>query len=400
MGRPNLASIEMCTACMACIDACPKSALTSVLNDNGRYQIECDTDSCISCGLCERVCPVVTLQFGKRKKGTSYPFAAWAIDEGLRLKSASGGIFAALAYQVISNGGVAIGACMDGLEVKMKLIDKIEDISLLQGSKYQQANSCGIYSLVKTLLRRGEKVLFSGTPCQIAALYSFLGKTSTDNLVTLDFICSGLPSILPLQYELKKRGEGIRTLTFTDKANGWLKSKSLNLYDNNGRVINIGWNNGISNAFSSKLTHRGSCVDCCFCHPERISDLTVGDFWGDKEFVSEHEKGLSIVIVHSPKGKKELDLSSIELRSVTWKSFLMANPRMIYGKLLSAKYHPLRRHTAHYYEKKSLKDIERLFVFPWGKNMVSVILYRVFQLLFYTYPLNRRKKKIIKKNDK
>lgn len=398
--KPKLALAETCTACMACIDSCPKGALTCYLDKNGRYRIACDTSTCVSCNLCVKVCPVVLSQFGKRKQSISHPYAAWAIDDNMRLRSASGGIFAALAYSTLSEGGVAVGACMEGLDVKMRLIDKVQDIPLLQGSKYQQADSRGIYQLVRDYLRKGIKVLFSGAPCQICALYSFCKNTPTDNLITVDFICSGFPSLLPLRYELRKYSD-IETLTFTDKTNGWIKSKSLSLYSKGGKRINIGWNNnGISSAFTSKLTHRSSCVNCRFCHAERISDMTLGDYWGDKKFLSEHNKGLSIVIVHSSKGEEALRRASIETKATTWESFIKFNPRMVYGKLLSAKFHPLRLHTAWFYQHKSDIQILQMFQNPWGRNQFSIFLYRIFQLLFYTIPLKMKLELIIKKKAK
>ena len=193
---PRLASNTRCTGCMSCVDSCNFGALKAVRFRDGHLYPIWNPDTCIHCGKCEIVCPAVNDFVYGKTDGQSNPYAAWANEDELRLKSASGGVFAAVAVKILADGGCVVGALMEGFKVRHCIIDRIEDLHLLQNSKYLQGDLTGIYRAVLKRLRSGQKVFFSGTGCQVGALYSFLGKKNyKGHLVTEELISGGFPAI-------------------------------------------------------------------------------------------------------------------------------------------------------------------------------------------------------------
>lgn len=342
---PFLAKHKQCTGCMACIDSCPVSALSCTVFNDGHIYPQCDYSKCINCKKCTKVCPILNNYDYNSPVKQSRPYAAWSMDDEIREKSASGGIFASIASYIISIGGCVAGAVMQGIEVKHIIIDKIEDIYLLQGSKYQQGNLSGIYNQVVKRLKKEQIVLFSGTACQIVGLYSSLkcNKKLLSFLYTIDIVCGGFPSFLPMEKFLSKH-KGITTIkSFRDKDSGWKSQNyfySLKVVNNNGIEINYGNKNIVIGAFNSSLTNRSSCLNCCFAIPCRKSDLTVMDFWGDTNFKKEHFKGLSVAVTHTNKGSQLLNRAKIISRPIKWIDFLPFNQRMAYGKKCFLYLHP------------------------------------------------------------
>ena len=180
-----------CCGCEACVQCCPKQCLTMHEDCEGFLYPQVDESSCIDCGLCEKVCPVIH-QNASQEPLSSY--IAINPNEEIRLKSSSGGIFTLLAEKIIAEGGVVFGARFDeNWDVVHAWTDTIEGLAPLCGSKYVQSRIGNTYNEAKDFLKQGRKVLFSGTPCQIAGLKKFLRKEYA-NLLTVDFICHGVPS--------------------------------------------------------------------------------------------------------------------------------------------------------------------------------------------------------------
>lgn len=327
---PKLADIHTCTGCLACVDSCAKGALRSCFNNEGHLTYLVDTSSCVDCGLCERVCPVVSdFKYGENVLSTSSPFAAWSRDGALRAKSTSGGVFATLAKHVVSQGGVAVGASLFHNEVRHVVVDTLEDINKLQGSKYTQSNTEGIYKVTKEYLQNGRNVLFSGLGCQIAGLMSFLGnKEYKGELYTVDLICGGVPSRFLIDYYLKEYPDVSEIVAFRNKA-----KYEFSVKNQNGQVcvVPLSQRPFPLCGFYTELTNRYSCYDCRFNGTHRKSDITIGDCWGDTEFPEEHQKGISVAVAHSDKGKMLLAQANIETHEIKWENFLMHNPRMIDG---------------------------------------------------------------------
>ena len=181
----------LCCGCAACVQRCPKQCITLHEDHEGFLYPKVDTETCIDCGLCEKVCPI--LNEGNKREPLKV-YAAINKDEKIRLESSSGGIFTMLAEQTIGEGGVVFGARFDeNWQVRLDYTETIEGIAAFRGSKYVQARTENIYQQAEKFLKEGRKVLFTGTPCQIAGLKKFLRKEYA-NLLAVDFVCHGVPS--------------------------------------------------------------------------------------------------------------------------------------------------------------------------------------------------------------
>lgn len=321
----KLASSTECTGCMACIDSCSHQALRSIIDPNGYYQIDFDTNKCVECGLCTRTCPVLSPP--RKSIEGSRPYAAWSTHQILRKKSASGGAFSAIASAILQEGGVVYGAAIEGFEIRHKRIERVEDLPPLLGSKYQQSIMTEVYKSIRQDLKNGRKVLFCGMACQVAGLKNFLGKRNTDNLYTIDTICGGLSTMLPM-LQLKQSGEYAGIVSFRDKENGW-QSKgfryALKMQKTDGSIENLGLDNLVLNTFSSKLLKRSSCLDCQFTGNNRYSDCTIGDFWGDEKFKEQHTKGVSVLVLHHERLRSWLQKSQLHLSPIQYEDFLPHN---------------------------------------------------------------------------
>lgn len=337
-----LASQKECTGCMACIDACRHEVLSLEMDKNGYYCIAKNLNKCIECGLCTKVCPIVSCT--KQVLHNSLPFAFWNKNRSLRAISASGGAFSALAENVLKKGGVVYGAAISEFDIVHKRIDNLKDLSSLLGSKYQHSVTIGVYKQVRRDLLNGKLVLFSGMACQVAALITFLGKTKRDNLYTVDTICGGVSTILPMLH-LKRSGLYQGIVSFRDKSEGW-RSKgfryALKMLRTDGEIENLGTENLVLKTFSSKLLKRHSCLDCHFTGHRHHSDCTIGDFWGDTLFKKEHPEGLSLMIINNDRIREILD-ENCSMRKVSWENAVEYNPNIYWthypfiGKLLLRK---------------------------------------------------------------
>ena len=356
---PKLADIYTCTGCLACVDSCAKGALRSYYNDEGHLTFSFDTSSCIDCGLCEKVCPVISdFLYGENVLCKSTPFAAWSCDDLLRAKSSSGGVFATLAKHIISQSGVAIGASLYHNEVRHVVIDTVEDIYKLQGSKYTQSDTAGIYRAAKEYLQNGQNVLFSGLGCQIAGLLSYLGdKEYKGELYTVDLICGGVPTRFLIDRYLKENPNVSEIIAFRNKAKYEFSVKDKN---DQVRVVPLSQRPFPLCGFYTELTNRYSCYDCRFNGTHRKSDITIGDYWGDTEFPEEHQNGISVAVAHSDKGKMLLAQANIETHEIEWENFLMHNPRMMDGHK-SASQSNARKNLAKAFKEYSYEKLLQVY---------------------------------------
>ena len=192
---PNLPNTSDCCGCLACIDSCFCNALSINISADGFFYPFCDSTICKECGLCESVCPVLDILNFPRHDFKTQPFAAWSLNDETRLRSASGGGFAELAHQILREGGVVTGAMIKGTDVFHTIIELPEELQHLQGSKYLQSNTVEIYRKTLEYLQNDRTVLFSGTPCQVAALLRFVSNTRYSGMLyTCDLVCHGVPS--------------------------------------------------------------------------------------------------------------------------------------------------------------------------------------------------------------
>lgn len=303
-----------------------------------------DSDNCINCGLCEKVCPLRKPMMDDTKPES---FIIQHKDAEILRNSTSGGFFTAISKWAISNRGVVFGAAFDkNMVLKHSYAETMEDCKKFRGSKYVQSLIGDSYSLVKGFLTQGRIVVFSGTPCQVAGLYSFLRGQLFQNLVTVDIVCHGIPSPLLLRkffsYQSSKFGSDIVDYRSRDKHYGYLYSTSSIWFKNKGKL----YHKGIDSDFMLRLyfiniCSRPSCYNCHFKTINRISDFTIFDCWDAPSTSSAMStEGATNVFVHSDRGldifekmKNDFiwaksDISTIIKRDgVMIKHFVIPNPR-------------------------------------------------------------------------
>lgn len=296
-----------CTGCSSCFNACPKHCIEMVENDEGFLYPKVDKSKCVQCGICLKKCPILNKENNSINEEI---YVAYNNDDDERMNSSSGGCFVDFATEVLLEKGVVFGAGFDeNLRLKHKPIIEKKDLINLQGSKYIQSEIGKSFTKVKEFLEDNKIVLFSGTPCQIAGLKSFLGKTY-NNLYTISIVCHGVPSKnVFIKYLNQNYGnENVSKINFRDKTYGWA-NYSLNIeLKNKKHIINLAKNDSFMKIFLSNVCLRESCYNCKFKDPQDVSDILIGDFWGVNNIKPElnDDKGISIVIIHTQRGKQLL----------------------------------------------------------------------------------------------
>lgn len=295
---------QECCGCYACVTACPVHCITMKADEQGFLYPVADKDSCTDCGLCEKVCPIINQDVSRKPVKV---YAAKCGDEQVRMQSSSGGIFTLLAESVIKEGGVVFGAKFtEHWDVVHAWADSMDGISVFRGAKYVQSTIGNTYREVKDFLLQGRKVLFTGTPCQIAGLKKFLRK-DYENLVTIDVVCHGVPSPLVWQTYLstiyRKHPSPITGISFRDKTFGWKKYRFHIRHADSDDKPSAG--NIYMKGFLKGLYLRPSCHACPARSGKSGSDITLGDFWGVQKFYPQmdDDKGTSLVLVNSDKGR-------------------------------------------------------------------------------------------------
>ena len=338
---------ENCCGCHACAQICPKHCITMRADTEGFLYPQVDATACIHCGACEKVCPI--LQSSPEPKDKSpKAFAAINLDEKVRAQSSSGGVFSLLAEQTIFKGGVVFGAAMSENQHKVChiAVETLEGLAALRGSKYLQSEIGTTYSQAKEALQSGREVLFSGTPCQIEGLRSFLQK-DYPNLLCADVICHGVPSPRTWNVYLSEIeravGQKATWITFRKKSPGW-KHYSMHIQFPNGKVFSKdNRDSPYMRAFLQDVSIRPSCYACRFKKLNHVSDITLADYWGIQNQYPDmdDDKGTSLVLVHSEKGQQRMDAlrDSLRLQEVPVTQALKPNPAMTQ----SAKPHKRRQ---------------------------------------------------------
>ena len=318
---PTLASPETCTGCAACSNACTHSAITMTADAEGFLTPNVDYAKCIECQLCEKVCPVIS---PLQDKGFMNPRAYAVWSEPDRRVSSSGGAFSAFARSILLQSGVVFGAAFDkDLHCKHIEIEDIGGLAALRGSKYVQSEIGDTFVQVRKYLRADRKVLFCGTPCQVAGLKNFL-KKSYPNLLTLDLICHGVPSDAVFQGYLKKISSrfaaDVEGYEFRDR-DGWGKAPSVSVCGKFRRIYGV--DALYMEAFNASAIFRKCCYKCPYSSIPRVGDCTLGDFWGigryGKSFKHDTMKGVSLVLANTEQGEAailQLKDCYIELRTL------------------------------------------------------------------------------------
>lgn len=302
---------EMCCGCTACYSACPKNAITMSEDEEGFRYPKVNKNKCVECGLCVQKCPLHT---GNHAPETMHFYAVKHKREAVRAVSSSGGIFSALAEDIIGRNGIVYGAAYDADFNVCHIRTRGADWKKLRSSKYVQSNMGDIFSLVKKDLREGNEVLFTGTPCQVAGLKEYLAGVDTAGLLTVDLICHGAPSPRAWRDYLKtlkkKSKKEIGKINFRNKEGcGWHGS-TLRIESPTGEVIveQSKKEGFFFQLFFNNLIIRPSCFSCQYANLNRVGDITVGDYWGVQNAHPEldDDKGLSLVMANTPKGRDAL----------------------------------------------------------------------------------------------
>lgn len=330
-----------CCGCHACYNICPKNAIEMIEDEKGFKYPKIIKERCINCGLCTKVCPIINNQ---KVNHEPKAYACYHKNDEIRKKSSSGGIFSLLAEEILDREGIVIGATFDDkYNVVHSYITKKEDLDKLRGSKYVQSSIQDIYRKVKEFLGQDKYVLFTGTPCQVEGLHSYLMK-KYDKLYTQDIICHGVPSPLVwrkyLNYRKEIDKEEPKEISFRNKDEGWKKfNLKFNYKDKNYKKNQH--EDLFMQAFLKNTILRESCYNCSFKKKSRVSDLTLADFWGIDKVLPEYDdnKGTSLVIVQSEKGKELLEKikTKIQIKEVEINEAIKYNQSMITSVKIDTK---------------------------------------------------------------
>lgn len=325
---------SQCCGCSACAQRCPRQCISMQMDNEGFLYPQVDISKCVDCHLCEKVCPVIN-QYDTRTPLKVY--AAKNSDDEVRRLSSSGGIFTILAEQAISTGGVVFGACWDDeWNIKHDYAECKDDLAKFRSSKYLQSRIGDTYLKAEQFLKAGRKVMFTGTPCQIAGLKHFLRK-EYDNLLAVEVICHSVPSPGVWQQYLTGKLQtlgwnksDIRHISFRSKATGW-KGYSFMIENKDGNVFSeLGSKNAFMRGFLADLYTRPSCQVCPAKQLKSGSDITLGDFWGIDSLMPEidDDKGVSAIIINTEKGRKALH-SVDDLIPSSWSDICVNNPALV-----------------------------------------------------------------------
>lgn len=298
-----------CCGCGSCVQKCPKQAISMVEDEEGFLYPQINNEQCINCGLCSKVCP----QLKKNKEiDNKYPkaFAMRSKNNEELSKSSSGGIFSVIADYVFENDGVVFGAAYDDeLNVNHIKAESRKELEPLRSSKYVQSNIGETYKKTETFLKEGRIVFFTGTPCQIAGLNSFLIK-EYDNLITCDLVCHGVPSQklfhTYIEYLSKKFNSRVVKYNFRSKEkNGWGLFSKVETEDGKIRYINPDFDPYYSNFLESTI-YRLNCYQCHYTTYNRVSNITLADYWGISGIHPSfyREEGNSLILINDKKGEQ------------------------------------------------------------------------------------------------
>lgn len=345
-----------CCGCHACANACPKRCITMQTDNEGFLYPTVDSLRCIDCGLCEKVCPVINQNEPHKPL---HVYAAYNKNEEIRMHSSSGGIFTLLAEATINEGGVVFGAKFDkDWNVVHDYTETIDGIADFRGSKYVQSTIGNTYSEAKNFLQTGRKVLFSGTPCQIAGLKKYLRK-EYDNLLTVDIICHGVPSPLVWRRYIDETADKLRAeraggkntvslslneipvikgISFRDKTHGWkkfgfrisyaaFKAAENSVSESAMDICESHTTNAFMRAFLSDTILRPSCYNCPAKQGKGHSDITIADFWGinhlDPDF--DDNKGCGAIFLNTEEGINAYPFEMAENKEKTFEEVIQYN---------------------------------------------------------------------------
>jgi coenzyme F420-reducing hydrogenase beta subunit len=379
-----------CCACGACENVCPTKAIKMKKNTYGYMYPEVDEILCVQCKRCKEVC---SFQKNNLFETTKEVYAACALDYDKLYESSSGGVFTVLANHIINDNGCVYGCALEfenkSLVPKHIRIDNVNDLMKVKGSKYVQSKIGNVYKLVKEDLENERRVLFSGTPCQVDGLKGFLGMKNYPNLLTVDIICHGVPSEQIFHDYVKlledKQNSNIIDFKFRDKKYGWGLQGTIT-YKAKNKIRNKILSTRVSSyyqLFMNGEIYRESCYNCKYACSARVSDVTLGDYWGIQQVHPEYlyqnggpyigEKGISCIILNSAKGKAMIDdcKSQLLLKRSSFQNVASNNGQLNRPSSEGKN----RSHILSLYKNGGYKEVEKWFNKHLGKKRYMYLIW-------------------------
>ena len=370
--KSKLANYRECTGCLACENICKENAISHYEAEDGHIYIKIDNNKCIGCLMCERTCVASRGGYGENDISKSSIYAAWSNNQERRATATSGGVFAAFAETVILSGGCVIGASLNGFECKHILVDKLEDIIKLQGSKYMSSSMEDVYKIISRELNNRD-VLFAGLGCQCAGVIAFFNNYKTSyKLYTVDLVCGGIPSRILIDKYAQENPDIEGILSFRSKEKYELSVRTHN-------SVHVVEKKSLPlHGFNCGLTNRYCCYECQFAKAHRKTDITIGDLWNSTIFPDEHKKGISMVIAHSQEGEYLLKNSDITYDTINWREALLYNKRTVCGHQIV--YYP-RKILARAAKKSSSSRFYKLYCITMTPRDIDLFVFRVYRYL-------------------
>ncbi len=377
-----LCNRDNCTGCFACYNICHKNAINMIEDKNGYIFPVIDYSKCVNCKMCEKVCPSLnSVEFFDPQ----ILYAMIAKNNIIRNNSSSGGAAYIISKNIIDNGGIVYGCAFTNNQLLRHVrVEEKKELIKLNGSKYSHSYILDTYKLAKIDLDKNKKVLFIGTPCQIAGLKKYLFK-NYDNLYLVDIVCHGVPSQKYLKESLSS--EFVDNVTFRNNTKyvltEYIKGRIAKRTD--------ATENCYYRAFFDGLTYRKNCYDCKYAKKERCSDITLGDFWGlneNSKFYDDKEQGVSLILINTKKGNKLINESSsdmiLEKRNID--EVLLSNEQLNHPKKMNDNYYKFKEMYEKYGFNKAYKKI-------YGFNLLKTIIKNRIKKSDIVYSLYKKYKK-------
>ncbi len=352
-----------CSGCTACMNACPSICITMTEDEEGFLYPLIDENLCTNCDLCRKVCRFKVQS--ERPNRDTYPiiYAAKNKNVTVRMKSSSGGAYTAISDYFLENGGYVFGAAfVEDFKVSHTKAKSVEERDSHRGSKYVQSNLNDIFKEIKLLLKDNNKILFTGTACQVSGLNSYLAR-DYENLFTLDVVCYGTlsPKLFSDYIAAITKNKKLKEYYFREKKISWRGINVSAVYVDGTYICNNKKLNVIHELYSKNFALRPSCHNCYFTNLNRVSDMTLGDYWGIEDVKPDFDdsKGVSVILINTPKGKiffenikEKFDLLISNAADCTKKQ-----PRLSFPTEQS----PIRKEFWHDYSQKGFKFIVRKY---------------------------------------
>lgn len=354
-----------CTGCMECIDICPKKAI-KIIDSLVEYNAVIDSSQCINCNACHNECQNNIKQVLAKPV---YWKQGWAQDDFIRMSSSSGGVAAAIERAFIKNGGIVCSCIFNAGKFEFDFAESENEVCKFAGSKYVKSSPEGVYKKVLERLKLGEKVLFVGLPCQVAAIKHY--TKNHQYLYTIDLICHGTPSPKILDSFLSDYGvrlTEVKSIKFRDKDKFRLEQ--------DGKCVAVPTTiDTYLMTFLNSTIYTENCYQCQYARIERSSDITLGDSWGNELEKCIQDKGVSLVLCQNEKGKELLSQTDLTLIDVDLEKAIENN-----HQLYTPSQKPVQRNLFFRKLKKGCffkKVVRRCYPKLYFKNVTKTFIYKV-----------------------